>query len=465
MKKFSTIILTISFLLLIYTFYKSEIIWDGNNRNYYKTYYFISLILIFLSIITFFINYKIKQYLIISGISLIVSLYLFEGYLTFKEQLSKEQPSKEQLSKEPLSKEQLYENKTGNKWDRRTKIQIYKELLKIDKKIVVTIPPYLYVIKNKSSLLPLSGVSNSKTILCNENGYYSIYKSDRFGFNNPDEEWDQKEIEYLLVGDSFTHGACINRPNDISSVLRNLSKKSVLNLGMRGNGPLIEYATLREYLDTNVKKVLWIYYEDNDLTDLENEKKNNILIKYLKDLNFTQNLKLNQNEIDYLGINLIKEPEILETVLSSGKVEIEKENDIEKEKDTEKDRATLNNLIKFIKISNTRHLILPAPAQAQAPEFNKILQLTKELTNKNNSKLYFVYLPDYSRYKINYHNTNYNLVKNIVTELKIPFIDLHKEVFEKEHNPLILFPFELHGHYNIEGYKKVAETIYKFTKD
>jgi hypothetical protein len=49
--------------------------------------------------------------------------------------------------------------------------------------------------------------------------------------------------------------------------------------------------------------------------------------------------------------------------------------------------------------------------------------------------------------------------------LTISFIDLHKEVFEKEHNPLILFPFELHGHYNIEGYKKVAETIYKFTKD
>ena len=40
---------------------------------------------------------------------------------------------------------------------------------------------------------------------------------------------------------------------------------------------------------------------------------------------------------------------------------------------------------------------------------------------------------------------------------------INKEVFEKEHNPLKLFPFELYGHYNIDGYKKVAETIYKFT--
>ena len=52
-------------------------------------------------------------------------------------------------------------------------------------------------------ILPLSGISNSETIHCNENGYYSIYQSDRYGFNNPDEEWDKKEIEYLLVGDSF----------------------------------------------------------------------------------------------------------------------------------------------------------------------------------------------------------------------------------------------------------------------
>ena len=61
--------------------------------------------------------------------------------------------------------------------------------------------------------------------------------------------------------------------------------------------------------------------------------------------------------------------------------------------------------------------------------------------------------------------TIYNLVKNIVNELKIPFIDIHKEVFKKEQNPLKLFPFELFGHYNVDGYKKVAETIYKFTKD
>ena len=75
--------------------------------------------------------------------------------------------------------------------------------------------------------------------------------------------------------------------------------------------------------------------------------------------------------------------------------------------------------------------------------------MAKELIN---SKMYFVYLPIYNRYKSSYDDTNYNLVKNTVTKLKIPFIDIHKEVFKKEQN---LFPFELFGHYNVDGYKKV----------
>jgi hypothetical protein len=436
-KIFSPTILTISLLLLIYTFYKSEIVWNSDLRNYYKTYYLIFSILICFSIITFFLNEKIKEYLIISGVTLVFSLYFFEVYLTF----------------EQLSKKQLYEKQTEKKWDKRSKLNIYKDLKKNNNKITISYHPNFLLNENYPNVpFPLSGLSNSETIYCNENGYYSIYQSDRYGFNNQDEEWDKKEIEYLLVGDSFTLGACVNRPNDISSVLRNLSKKSVLNLGMGGNGPLIEYATLREYLNTNVKKVLWIYYEGNDLNDLKKEKTNNILIKYFNNNNFTQNLKFKQNDIDSLLLNIIEEEEI-------------------EEEEEEEGVAFKVRLINFIKIYNTRHLILrtlPAPAPAPSPEFKQILQLTKELTNKNNSKLYFVYLPEYRRYKRNYDNTNYNLIKDIINELKIPFVDIHKEVFEKEQNPLNLMSFRLYGlygHYNVNGYKKVAETIYKFAKD
>ena len=47
------------------------------------------------------------------------------------------------------------------------------------------------------------------------------------------------------------------------------------------------------------------------------------------------------------------------------------------------------------------------------------------------------------------------------TELDIPIIDIHREVFESHPDPLSLFPLRMSGHYNAEGYKLVAEVIGK----
>ena len=429
-KIFSIVCLTISTFLLIYVFYRSEIHWNGTRRDYYFIYYLISSALVLSSIITFYINEKIKTYLIITLSSVVFSLYAFEGHLTMGKGLYK--------------KAKLYKQQTGKDYDTRTDWEIYNDLKKEDENIVSDIPPKLHLAQEgKFKLFPFSGISNSKTIQCNENGYYAIYQSDRYGFKNPDSEWDKKEIEYLLIGDSMTHGECVNLPNDIASVLRTLSKKSALNLGYNANGPLIEYATLREYLKPNVKNVLWFYFEDNDTSDLDDELNSLILNSYLKNLNFTQNLIFKQNEIDELGIKKIER----------AREKIEKRNNL------------TFKLLKFIKIFNLRksiYMSINEPQPQPQPQFKEILKLAKELSTKNNSNFYFVYLTGYHRYKTTYHHKSYNKVKKIIEELNIPFIDIHKEVFEKESNPLKLFPFELSGHYNVEGFRKVAEAIHKF---
>ena len=381
---------------------------------------------------------KIKNYIIIFGASIISFLYLLEGYLTFS-------------SIKPFSKNLIYERQTGKKWDTRKKSQVYEDLKKINNKIKLVINPNFYFDKDYA-IFPFSGYSNSETLYCNENGYYSIYQSDRFGFNNPDEEWDKKEIEFLLIGDSFTHGACVNRPNDVASILRNLSKKSVLNLGYGGNGPLIELAILREYLNTNVKKIIWIYLEGNDLNNLNDEIKNQILLQYLNEATFVQNLKLRQDEINNITDKIIK-------------------NEFSKNfYQKNKDKKFKYKILKFIRLNNTKKIIFKnnsietkyKPDEQIFAEFKKIIMLANKLAIKNNSKLYFVYLPEYNRYKMKYNDTEYTFIKNIIKKLNIPFIDVHKQVFLKEENPLIFFPFKKEGHYNELGYKKVAETIYNF---
>ena len=277
--------------------------------------------------------------------------------------------------------------------------------------------PFTYFLNNDDNkIFALSGISNSKTIFCNQNGYFSTYKSDRFGFNNPDNEWDKKEIEYLLIGDSFVQGACVNKPDDIGSVLRSLSKKSVLNLGYAAKGPLSEYATLREYIRPNIKKIIWFYFEGNDLDNLKAEMKSDILIRYLKDINFSQNLVKKQSDIDFME-KLVKQ----------------EEESLTKFKDDKKIRKIIN----FIKIYRTRLLF---SEETKVPsQLKEILALAKKLSLKNNSELYLVYLPNYYRYRFNLKKeSSLKDLKKIAQDLEIPFIDIDKQVFRKR-DPLELF--------------------------
>ena len=446
-KSFSKIILSISLLLLIYIIYKSEIYWNSSKRDYYLVYYLVASILLFFSFISLYFNRIIKEYLIITIFSFFFGLYFVEIYLSFFNQ--------------PLH-EKRYEKQFKKKWDKRTKFEVFKDLKKEGKKVTVTTSPNYLLNKNYNenlNILTLSGISNAETIYCNENGYYSVYKSDRYGFNNPDYEWDKKEIDFLLVGDSFVHGACVNRPNDISSVLRTKYNKSVLNLGYGGNDSLLQYATLREYQNLNVKKVIWFFYEGNDLDEKTMMYyKKGILNKYIQDLKFSQNLKSRQNEIN----NFIENEIIL--MMNKKSVEIEKIN--------KKKKFTY-----FLKLSQIRSFFHSFQPNKYRPsyeekynsqkleEFKHILSLTKKLVNEKNSKLYFVYLPELERYIFNYKNPNYEFVKNIISELKIPFLDIHKEVFEKEENPINLFPSNKFGHYNSKGYRKIAQTVYKFIRE
>ena len=191
----------------------------------------------------------IKHHLLIIIFSITLSFYSFEAYLNYQF----------------FKKYRIYKSEIGINYDVRSKLEIYNDLNKTNNYVVDIGGKYYFSMEKKENLLPLSGISNSKTIHCNENGYYSIYDSDRYGFNNPNESWDEDNIEYLIVGDSFVQGNCVNRPNDISSVLRNLSNKTVLNLGYEHHrGPLLEYASLREYLTPSIKKINRTLKKKND---------------------------------------------------------------------------------------------------------------------------------------------------------------------------------------------------------
>ena len=434
----SWLYLFFSFLVLIYIYYKSEIVWQNSNFDYYQKYYILSFILILLSIISFFINNEIKINILIIIISTSFSFYILEFYIDYYPQ--------EKFSKKII---QSYKEKTGKNLDQRSKFEIYKDLKKQFPNITVYVPPNDYLKDDNFDFFHLAGISNSKTIHCNESGYFSIYQSDKYGFNNPNEEWLKKDVEFILVGDSFTHGACVNRPKDISGNIRLIKNNNtaVINLGYSGHGPIMQYATIKEYSKgLNPKNVLWLYYEGNDLADLENQLESSILLKYFNDNTFYQNLTSKQKTLD----------ELLKKRIDKQKKEI-----IERQFSQFIKLYSLRNLLKMNKESKENSS--EAPKLKPFDEFKKILNQTNELTKNNGSKLYFIYLPELARYSnLEYDNFDYNKIIKIVDNLGIPIIDIHKNVFINQDKPLSLFPFGSQGHYNETGYKLVAKNIYEF---
>ena len=147
---FSFLILILSIVLLIYTYYRSEFIWLGSKRDYYDFYYYTSLALIIFSIISFFFNEIIYKYLLIISLSTVTALYSFEFYLIKKNKKIFLNDEKNFLIKEKkiLSKKsRIYKIKTGKDFDKRTKFEIYQDLLNENNEIVLQVAPVNYLEK------------------------------------------------------------------------------------------------------------------------------------------------------------------------------------------------------------------------------------------------------------------------------------------------------------------------------
>ena len=114
--------------------------------------------------------------------------------------------------------------------------------------------------------IPLGAQPNESVYYCNE-GYGLIkYKSDRYGFRNPDYLWDKADdTQILLIGDSFVHGACVDEDNTFRSHIAKVYPYT-LNLGMSGSGPN-NYIRTADYFIKKInpeKVIIFIFANDNE---------------------------------------------------------------------------------------------------------------------------------------------------------------------------------------------------------
>ncbi len=401
---------------------------------------------------------KSKKILISSYFGVICSLYSAEFFLE---------------KQSTFQKFEFYLKENKN-YDTRSKFEIYNDLKKTED-ISPIYYPYNQLLKNRSVKLNelnnkkvflLSSISNKNTITCNESGKYLIYKSDRYGFNNPDNLWDN-DVEGVVIGDSMTLGECVDKSEDIVSLLRNSLKKNYINLGMGGNGPIIELGILKEITQIiNPKKIIWIYHEGNDLLDIYNEEKNSILIKYLIP-SFSQTIFKHQKYLDS-KINEIIDEEYnqykankFKSFLFLWRVREIFQSNIKNES---KKNININEKIP----SFYEKLIVTNSKTPYRDKINLLKKTLEELKNHSNlrgiNEIYFVYLPSLARFNGEFED-NDNLfarsdVLEIVRDLDFKLIDIYKSFKENNINVLNFFPFKgKREHYNNEGYLYISNII------
>ena len=359
-------------------------------------------------------------------------------------------------------------------FDKRNKLEVIKDFKEDNISIIPNPYPKYFSftnggIVNGKKIFPVNGISNITTILNNENGYYTIYKTDEFGFNNPEGSHINKGVDIVIIGDSFGEGYSVKNDESLASQLKE-KKLNLVNLSRAGNGPLIQLATLIEYAKRlEPKIVLWLYNAP-DIRDLSIELNSEILKKYLYN-NFTQNLIKKQDDIN----NLFKK-ELVEFQLALVKNEIDNNEIvyIPGEKGASEIFLKLSNIIKF---SNLRRLINFNPKVKLKKNsdliqtYLEILQKAKENTLKWGGKFYFVNLPQFEIYNTSFldkstflsFQTLYNsdFLLSTIKSNNFNIIDIDKEGFRNFDDPKVFFPFNLPGHYNAKGYDLSATVIYK----
>ena len=169
-------------------------------------------------------------------------------------------------------------------------------------------PAYLFdpQIHKSTSLYWLGHPPNSTIVYCQEASGLIEFQTNKLGFRSLSNQNLDKPLDLILVGDSYSEGACVNPPYDIAS---NLGKNSnLLNLGRGGSGPLFQFGLMKELFRLiDLKEitlrdgfdVVWIIFTGNDLKNLAEERQTKLSL-YLKNNNYHQ---------DYFN-NLIRNKEL-----------------------------------------------------------------------------------------------------------------------------------------------------------
>ena len=284
--------------------------------------------------------------------------------------------------------------------------------------------------------IPLGAQPNKDVYYCNE-GYGLIqYKSDRYGFRNPDEIWDSRERpDILLIGDSFVHGACVEENFTFRGQIAETFPLTY-NLGMSGAQPKL-YSRVAEYFikKTRPNNVVVFFFANDNEGDY----------KSIFDKGFLQNTNdlLNKNS------KRLKEFYDRADIIAKSYIEIE---------------PAKNNLWQRLKDDFQLEFIMQIIFQAPQRSTNEAIDSVIKMCEEYNCNPYFVFLPTSMYWRPDSRQEDYkNKIKSYLEKkhsLSDSFYDA-TSLINKNSNDMFA---TMGPHYSPKGYKLISAEIIKLIK-
>lgn len=294
----------------------------------------------------------------------------------------------------------------------------------------------------------LSGFPFSRVILCAPGDDVISYKADRYGFNNPDAIYDAP-LEVMLLGDSFVEGFCLDQGEDIASQMRRHGVATA-GMGIRGNGPLLELASLGRFGPLlRPKNVVLTFFEGNDWENLEK----GLAYPWLRSA-LDPNADFGSQSSSKATVKRARA--VMERI-NSKPVSVT---------DLFTKRATLRNFFALQQTGSALGLTY-AKIPKEIPEFRTILQRAKSIVAGWDGNFYILYVPKVDRFVGTFpldHSLDHlrTLVLDAAAKEGVKVIDLTEALHRKEK------PARMYGadaHFSPDGASFVANLMARVLKE
>jgi hypothetical protein len=345
-------------------------------------------------------------------------------------------------------------------FDGRTRIEVISELRRQG---TVAYPPFYpyQVLESPPQIdgqptIPLGSLAYARTVCCNEGGQYFSYTTDEHGFVNPPGSWSGIPADIAIIGASAAVGECVPAADSLLTRLRARYPKTI-SLGAGGNGPILELASIREYLPVlKPKHVLWIFAESHTPEYLDTETNSPLLLRYL-DKSYRQGLFEKQDALN----------QAVTAYFANGLAGEQAEREWAKQA---KDFITLRGFRYMMYFYVTARTAKPKSFHFNTALYEQVIREGQRNVADWGGKVTIVYWPDSSRYVgiCNYtprlrqlYDRTHDAVLNIAANLGVPVIDLSRKFPDppnrSEENIQYFYPYP--AHYKPAGYRLAATEI------